>query len=511
MFSLKKAKKLEILSLLYYTVYMPFNQTLKISKKPLFWLSVLLFVFLAKGAIFSLSLPFFQGPDEQLHYATIQYRAEPTEKNWPLRHMVRTIDGGDISTYHFSEETIKSAQATQFDEVKFQNENTQTFTQSSTGINEPMIAESSWKRYIDTYQSDVSGTSSFYYSFGTQMEKLFSHQSILFRFFSIRLFSVILGTLVILLAYLTTRKIGFSAWHSLIVASLVAFQPMLATTAAQVNIDIALIFSFSLFIYAAVSLLRDGWRWSWIALLIFSAGLGLYSKGPGLILIVCALPLLIFVAYRHFTQISKRNFFLGLFLAGSFIFGLTFTFVPASYLASITNITATSHFSSPSESISRYFDKTIRQGALRDTEASYWGHFGWLDTKVSGRTIDIIWTLEIIAWIGAILFLISKKQIGYLPEKKYIVFSVGIIIALELAIRFYDWRVFDVTKQILIGTPGRYFLPNIIPHIILMVTGLGYFTRNKKQFDTLLKVLLILMILFSLYAMFDIIIPRYYL
>jgi len=99
----------------------------------------------------------------------------------------------------------------------------------------------------------------------------------------------------------------------------------------------------------------------------------------------------------------------------------------------------------------------------------------------------------------------------FLPEKKYIIFFIGIILALQLAIRFYDWRVFDATGQILIGTPGRYFLPNIIPHILLIVTGLGFFTRNKKQFHILLKILALLMILLSLYSIINVIIPRYYL
>jgi hypothetical protein len=116
-----------------------------------------------------------------------------------------------------------------------------------------------------------------------------------------------------------------------------------------------------------------------------------------------------------------------------------------------------------------------------------------------------------IALVGLISYLLSKNTADYLPEKRYIIFFIGIVLALQLAIRFYDWRVFDATKQILIGTPGRYFLPNIIPHILLIITGLGFFTRNKRQFNILLEILLVLVVLFSLYTIIDVIIPRYYL
>jgi len=48
-------------------------------KAPKFILLLILAVFLLKGAFLSIIFPFFQAPDEQLHYATIQQRAEPRE------------------------------------------------------------------------------------------------------------------------------------------------------------------------------------------------------------------------------------------------------------------------------------------------------------------------------------------------------------------------------------------------------------------------------------------------
>src|SRR3990167_9610244 len=517
----QKIQKFEIYPLSYYTIFMDQNQTSRMLKKPLFWLSILLFVFFLKGLILSILFPFFQEPDEQTHYATLQYLAEPKEKDWPIIKKPKDlIDGNNIATYHFSEETTKSAQAAQFDEAKFQNENTQEFYQSSVGLNENEIIGNTWKRYIDTYPTNTSATVSVYYLLGTKIEQALSDQSILTRFFSIRLLSVVLGALVVLFAYLTTRKIGLSQWQSLIIASLVAFQPMLSSTAAIVNIDIALILAFSLFIYATVSLLAEKLEWKYLALLIFSIGLGILSKGPGIVLVVIAIPLLISLAHKRL-DISLKKFFLGAALSILTLSVITFVLVPKSYFIGITNISTASKFDSPLVSLNKYISKTIGGNGLSVTHASYWGNFGWLDTKISPKILDVIRVLETIALIGVVFSLLSGTRFldklgmtgrkDYLPEKKYIIFFIGIILALQLAIRFYDWRVFDATGQILIGTPGRYFLPNIIPHILLIVTGLGFFTRNKKQFSILLKTLLILIILLSLYSMINVIIPRYYL
>lgn len=474
-------------------------------------------------------LPLFQAPDEQLHYATIQYRNEPEEKTWSTTNLKKRQNiGSDISTYGFSEETIRSAQATQFDEVKFQNENTQAFAQSDTGLNEIEITKNQWKRYIDIYPTNTSGTKSIYYYLASKIEQLLSNETILMRFFTTRFLAVLFGAIVVLFVYLISKKLSFSERNSLILATLVAFQPMFSASAAQVNIDIALILSFSLYIYAAIAALKDGINWKNFSLIIFSLILAVYSKGPGIVLVTITPFLLGYLIFKKYSFPIKK-FLIGALFSFFILISIVFLLVPKNYLVSITNLSASSEFSSPIESLSRYFDKTITFDAWLRTEASYWGHFGWLDTRISDAALNVIVILEIAALIGVILYLVSgtkffasfkmaaKRVFGmtgeknYLPEKKFVLFSIGIIVALQLAIRFYDWRIFDTTGKILIGTPGRYFLPNIIPHIILMVTGLGYFTRNKRQFAILLKTLLILMILLSLYSMINVIIPRYYL
>lgn len=502
-----------------------------------------LLLFLVGGVLITLSLPLFQGPDEQIHYGTIQHRAEPDVKDWPIRELEKSKNTvGDVRTYHFSEELVQSAYSSQFDELKWQKENTQSFSHTAEGISEEKIRDNTWKRYIDTYPPTASGTTSVYYFIGSALEKVLSDSSVITRFTAMRLLSVALGALIVALAYLTFRKIGLAPFQSLLVTCLVMFQPMFGMISANVNIDIMLILAFSLFVHAAISLIKDGLK-SWKALLILaSVILGLYSKGPGIVLAVALLPLITYLLSKHFS-LSKKQLGWGIFL-GLAVLIAGFSIFAQGYLGDITNIGATSVFPSPAVSLNEYAGETTDIDAFQRTHASYWGYFGWLDTKISDSILGFIWYIELLALLGVTLFLLSttsghvkniltflriseyNARIGklmermvdwiqsprpYLPERKYALFSMGMILALQLAIRFYDWRVFDATGDILIGTPGRYFLPNIIPHMLLLVTGLGYFVKNGRQFHMLLKTLAILMILLSLYSLVNVIIPRYYL
>ena len=470
-------------------------------------LSLILALFVIKGAILSFLIPALQNPDEQIHYGTVQFLSESKEKNWPITDLIkRANNASDISTYGLSEETIKTAQSIQFDVIKFEKQNIQNFSNNNS---EEEILQNDWKRYIDTYPSSTSGTKSVYYLLASWVEQLFSDESIFVRMFMMRLLASLFGLGIVIIAYLIAKKIGFSENLSLLFTALITFQPMLSITGAQVNIDIALIFAFSLFLYAGVSLIKD-MNWKYAILAIFSAMLGLFSKGPGIVLIALLYPLLVWTAYRKL-GVPAKTFLRQLTGATLMLVAIALVTVPQSYWIGITNLTAQSKFSSPAESIGKYIDTTINIGELRDTTLSYWGQFGWLDSSIPGWSLDVIILITFAGFIGTIWYLFSQNKVPYLPERRYLILSLGMIIALQVAIRFYDWRVYDYTGQILIGQPGRYFLPNIIAHLLVIITGIGFLLRQESKFTLGLKVLALAMILLQLHAIMNVIIPRYYL
>ena len=463
------------------------------------------------GTLFVFILPIYQGPDEPIHYGTVQYKAEPQEKTWPIQERKIIHSGQDIREFNLSEETVLGGKLNQFDELKWQEENTQNFSlHTTTHPDEQTFNQTQLKRYIDTYPHNASGTKSVYYTLASLIEKNVPELTFNERFFLTRFFSLALYLGIVVLTYLVTYNLFTSFLQRALFTLLVGLEPMLLATGTIVNIDIALVFSFTLFFLTSIRVLTKP-NFINHAFLLLSFILAFYSKGPAICLapVMGVIYLLLLKNYFHWS--TKKT--LSLLLLSAILVVITFfVAIPHSYTTSIFRLGTSSQFASVSDSLLSYTQKTLSFDDLFHSHTSYWGNFGWLDTEISKTLLIFIWFLEYLAYTGLIFFLLSKKTLTYLPSKKIIYLSLGIILSLQLAIRFYDWRTFDITKQILIGTPGRYFLPTILPHFVILVTGFGFlFTTNRAQFTLLLKTLSLGMLLLSMYAVFNVIIPRYYL
>lgn len=262
-------------------------------------LGSLLTLFLLKGIFLSLLMPWFQNPDEQVHYATVQHWSEPDEKSWPIVESREFNQSDDIHTYHFSEEVQETAYRMQFDEIKWQPTNTQSFSAERNSLSEESILKNNWKRHIDTYPVNTSGTWSLYYWFGSGIEHFFSDRPIFDRLFFARLLSVCIGTLTILVAFMSARRLNWSPIPSTLFASLIAFQPMFLATSAAINIDILLVFAFSLFFYGAVLWITAGPTVRSVGTTLAAMLIGLFTKGPGIVLVGLLVVLLLFSGYRR--------------------------------------------------------------------------------------------------------------------------------------------------------------------------------------------------------------------
>ena len=162
-------------------------------------------------------------------------------------------------------------------------------------------------------------------------------------------------------------------------------------------------------------------------------------------------------------------------------------------------------------SLGDYLEKSLTPGRLALSSRTYWGALGWNDDVITGHFTDMLWIVQEIAAIGLILFLFTAKKPDFLPEKKFVVFLTAMIVALQLGIRTADWNVFAHTGALDLGTPGRYFLPNLATHIILVFIGLGMLLGTRERFKNILIGGVILMCFFSMFLTFSTILPRFYL
>lgn len=481
------------------------NQFVALIKKTNFILSIIVMAFFLRGVFLTTIFPIFTGQDESRHYNAIQYLNEPREKKWDTITSVGEKEKNRLDTYNYSEEiknTILSADTNEIRDEEFGKIN---FNQDYIGKNEKQIDAMTW-RPINFYKPvDGKNLNGLFHKTSSLIEKTLSNKNILVKFFSIRLFCVFMGTLAILIFYFIFKNVGFSKKISLLLTAIISFQPRFSIYYTNINYDIFLIFFFSLFTLAGILILKNKLNWKNLTLLIISAVLAYLTKGTGIILLAFIPFFLAYLAYEKYKNkinIKKKTVV--------FVFGLIAIislFILSPYLPF--------NGKNPFQIIASLFDYTLESltiGRFMQSAEAYWGAIGWTKSWIVKSLVYIIWIIEIISAIGIFFFLFSKrKKPDFLPDKKYVVFFIAMIVALQLGIRFADWQIYDEYKKLLLGAPGRYFLPNIASHMALVFIGLGMLVKEKKYFRQILNLSLILMFSYCLYVIFDIVIYRYYL
>jgi len=492
---------------------MPNIQSAKdFSKKPGFILALILAGFFFKGVFVATLFPIFTGQDEARHYNTVQFLAEPKEKTWPMTPRPIVPDKATIADYNFSEEIREAGAAADFDLFRHAMYDTSAFSDSNgyDGKNETLINSGPWKPYNYLSPPDTAGKS-LYHRLASLIEKSFASQNILFRFFSVRIFSVLLGTLTVLFAYLIMINIGIRPKESLIMTAIIAFQPKLSMYTTNINYDVLLIPLFALFTLGAVLSLKKGLDWKNVNLMVISIILGMLTKGTAIVMLAVFLGLTGFHLYQKIKHQNKFLIAIALPLL-LLVFGFL---VPRVTIYLGYNLVALLPFKGSLTdiflSLQSYLGKSLTMGRFALSSRTYWGSLGWEDNWLSQNFTDIIKLIEAFSLVGLGMYFFSKKQRPeYLPEKKYVLFLITMIVALQLGIRFYDWKLFMQTGSLDLCTPGRYFLPNLAGHIILVFTGLGMLFRKENYFKNSLLTGLILMFSFSLYLIFNVVLPRYY-
>ncbi len=422
-------------------------------------------------------------------------------------------DKDNFETYNFSQEIQKAAIATDTDVLRGEIFNTINFSNSDIGLNESEINAHAWKPYNYYLEPDIAGRTSLYHKIASQIEKLFASQDILVRFYLLRIFSVLLGTLAILLTFLIAKTIGFSSKHALIMTAIVSFQPKISMYFTNINYDALLMPAFFLFTWAGVLILKKGINWKNLLLLFVSIFVAIQTKPTGFILFVPLTGLIAHLTYEKAKNLSKKVRIIA--LSGSFLaVALVGFFLYTHFLAS--NLS----FGKTLMTIGDYASRTLTFSKFVLPSETYWGNLSWTNNFLLSNTTNLIFIIEMAAFVGLGLFFFSKKsdsqRTDFLPEKKYLLFLIGMIVILQLGIRVADWSVFSRIGGAKwgLGTPGRYFLPNLASHLILVFTGLGALLSHFKKerfFNHVLLAGLLGMFAFAMYLIFDVIIYRFYL
>lgn len=417
------------------------------------WLIILLIASFIKGLIWLFVTPIFQIPDEPSHFSYIQFLAENNRVPHPRREQFTSKELFSVSqivnfNWQIQHPVWQGYQQNWLEKIKSINPvDRHGYQQNSflTSLKRPGL----------------------YYSVAGVIYQLFDQANFLWRFFAIRMFSLLCQLIIIGLTYKICQKIFNKPNLSLLSATAVSLHPAFSFILNGVSYEALGVLVATLFIYLAVNKSKIIW-------LLLTALTGILIK-PDLIFLWLLLPFclpkkprLIFLGFLMFS-------FIGLFLLNPIIDqvvrGQYLWLDKYLYILPLKDYADYANQFIQLISNHEIFSKTIDYGRIfiqvhyHQIFAWYWGVFGWLEKTMPPLVYTVLKLLTLISLIG----LINLKKIKFL---------ILTVVLQAMIIIVNDWLVFLNSGQIY-GIQGRYFLPAISAQMILFTLGLSQFIPPK--------------------------------
>jgi 4-amino-4-deoxy-L-arabinose transferase-like glycosyltransferase len=300
---------------------------------------------------------------------------------------------------------------------------------------------------------------------------------------ALRLFSVVLGGALIVVAFLIVRRIapGSSAL-ALGAAAFVAFVPQHVAMMAGVNNDSLAELLLALILWQTINIKFQISNLRW-AVLGVTLGLGLCTKNTvyiGAPLVAVA----IWLAYRFRPVPRKMTWLLQ---HGILVFGPAFSLGALwwirnvvvygwpDFLASIRHTAVVVGQPTSAEWIAQYGWGYLLRHFVVVTFQSFWGQFGWMGVPMPPHYYTALGAFSMVALVGCVWYSNIKYQIsnfkGY-PDSLSLKFEIWILVfwLILAALAYVYYNTTFVQHQ------GRYLFPALIPIGLFFAVGLRQWT-----------------------------------
>lgn len=490
-------------------------------EKGLIWL--LFIIMLLKGALWSLAFPLWQGPDEDDHYAVIQFIGE----------LGRLPDEGEE---FLPDEITLSRQIADVGRLDYNPEQRQAFSHTTTGPNEAQfdtLPPETRTSFALGNVGKLMHATPLYYMGASLVYRQFSDGNLLWRVQMQRLLAVLVCSPVVWVAYWTTKELFPAATTShqalrLTIPTLVTFHPLLTEISAIVSVDGLLILCYSLLIYQSVLVFKRGLT----APLALAIGLTFVVGNLTKPTLNGYVPLVILlVLYELWHRPGERWAIIGrTILMNSVIIPPMLWWMNRSLRLNNDLFYFNPILKGHRVLQNPFYDYTITQHALDFYQSlwggmfvTWWAHFGWIDTPLPPWVYDLLRGLTVLAVLGLLLGLgrywfnraVEAPRFNqWLGGKQAAPLVVWLFLALTLLIPVFLLQGYDLIFWWEYGNgrgmQGRYWLGTIIPMLLFFVVGLLQLLPRSTHFLAH-QCLRVGIVLLNFVSLLFYILPRYFL
>ncbi len=434
---------------------------------------LLLLVTFLKGLVWLVVVPIWHTPDEQAHFAEVEFIAE--KKRLPSQVLNRQSGEKELSReILFSEQLL----GTERDEAginkfTYHPEYNIPYESGLVGKYEKEINNipKSWRS--EMVRNESANYPPLYYLLGSLVYFLFYSGDLFTRVMMVRIFSILLSTLTVFFSFKIAKEIFPKDFLlQLAIPLLVSFQPMFTFVSVGVNSDNLLNLLFTAFIYLGIKIIREGLTLKSGLFLGMVVGLGIITRPQLYLLAPLALALFVFEAVRERRQLVSLCLKFGLFVffliaAGGWWF-LRLFFL--SNIPMLVDVSAHPDIAPPIPLLD-YLEMALTK-LIRETIPWYWGVFKWLGLVLPRLVNRILMRVTLLAALGSLIWFVKVLLRRKFTTQEISLFFLILINFLYIgAIYQYDFSYLRL-HGMSIGIQGRYFFPAISAQMTFLVLGI---------------------------------------
>lgn len=439
-------------------------------------LVLILIAVLVKGLLWWGMVPLWQTPDEQSHFAQLNFSIETN--NWIGR------GNKDLSREILISEELLGTKRDKFGNNKFtyHPEYKIEYTKTTTGKHEKEIDSIPKAERKQMVGQESAGYPPLYYLISKPLYSLVSNNGLIDRVYTVRLLSVLLNLGLVIVAYLIGRQVWKEKLMAAVLAVMVGFHPMASYVAAGFHPDNLLNLISSVSILICLLILKNKVKlWHLMALGVLGV-LGMETKQFMIFMIPGILAVVLYGLF------SDRR--LGISTAALSLI------IPA---AAIVAKIPMPYMPRPTGGISflEYFSFRIPK-LMFEIWPWYWGVFKWLGVVFPPLILKVITRLGILAGIGVgvRIFLMWRNRKTEMEEKSLMFFFL-ISTTYIFYMFLWDWRLMQ-SNGFSLGLQGRYLFPALVAQMAIIVLGITGLVPEKWEKVRLLAGLVLAVAMISL-------------